>query len=144
MSRMPFLYRRQPIVWILAVVFAVSMIALPGVDARADHDGTHTMLGEYFWTGGNTGGDLKAVFTPTGDGTWDVEFSFDFRDKPHLYAGTAEGSLTDGSLKGTVKNENRRRTFVFEGEVVESKYKAEHAEMTQDERRTGTLEMELQ
>lgn len=142
-SSLPSLSRR-PILLTLAAVFAVTVLALAVGQAQADHDGTHTMVGEYHWTGGNASGDLKAVFTPTGEGSWDVEFFFDFRDKPHVYAGTAEGSLIDGPLKGQVKNENRRRTFTFDGVVVESSYKADHAEITQGERRTGTLEMTLQ
>ena len=136
--------RRHPLLLALAAVLVVGALAMASGQARADHDGTHTMVGEYYWTGGSTGGDLKAVFTPTGDGTWDVEFFFDFRKKPHVYAGTAEGSLTDGALEGEVKNENKRRTFIFGGTVVESKYSATHAEVTQEERRTGTLEMALQ
>lgn len=144
MSRLPFLFRRKPFLLTLAAGFAIALGALAAGQARADHDGAHTMLGEYYWTGGNTGGDLKAVFTPNGDGSWDVEFFFDFRDRPHVYAGTAEGSLTDGPLKGTVKNENRRRSFIFDGVVVESRYKGRHAETTNGERRTGTLELVLQ
>ena len=135
---------RRPLVLTLAVVLVAGALALVAGQAHADHDGTHTMVGEYYWTGGKTGGDIKAVFTPTGDGTWDVEFFFDFRKKPHVYAGTAEGSLTDGTLEGKVKNENRRRTFIFGGTVVESKLSATHAEITADERQTGTLEMSLQ
>ena len=135
---------RRPLLLTVAAVLAVGALALAGGEARADHDGTHTMVGEYYWTGGNTGGDIKAVFTPTGEETWEVEFFFDFRDKPHVYAGSAEGSLTDGELNGEVRNENKRRTFIFGGTVVESKYSATHAEITREERRTGTLEMTLQ
>ena len=144
MSRSPFSARNRPLAWLLGGALAVVLLTLPGADARADDEGSQTMLGEYYWTGGNTGGELKAVFTATGEDTWDVDFFFDFRSKPHVYSGTAEGSLTDGPLEGTVKNENRRRTFVFGGKVVESRFTGEHAEITQDERRTGTLELQLQ
>lgn len=142
MSRLPFSFRRSTPLTVLVGILAIALLTLAGGQAVADHDGAHALEGEYFWTGGNTGGELKAEFTSTGDGTWDVEFFFDFRDQPHVYTGTAEGSLTGGSLKGTVKNENKRRTFTFDGEVDETDltFKGKHAEIRgEGERRTGTL-----
>lgn len=99
-----------------------------------------TLTGEYHWTNADEKGALKAVFKPTGDDTWDVSFYFQFRDKDHTYSGTATGSLSDGSLSGTVKNENERRTFTFEGTTTAGNFEGKHAETTGGgERRTGTL-----
>ena len=64
-----------------------------------------TLNGEFKWSQRNSSGDLKADFTPTGEDTWDVSFHFKFRGEPHVYSGTAEGSLSEGELSGTVKNE---------------------------------------
>ncbi len=120
---------------LLALALTVSLV--PAVLAA---DGEKTLNGEYHWTNADEKGALKAVFTPTGKETWDVSFYFQFRDKDHTYTGTATGSLSDGSLSGTVKNENQRRTFTFEGTTADGSFEGKHAETTGGgERRTGTL-----
>ena len=99
------------------------------------------LVGEYHWNQGGASGDLKAVFESTGENTWDVSFHFDFRSKPHVYSGTATGSLTDGKLEGTVKNESKRRTFTFEGTFEDGTFSGDHSEITRSEVRTGTLSL---
>ena len=47
-------------------------------------------------------GTFNAVFTPDGKNKWKVVFSFKYKGKPHKYAGTATGSLENGTLEGTV------------------------------------------
>ena len=103
-------------------------------------DGEQTLEGEYHWTNADIKGPVKAVFTATGDNTWDVSFYFNFRDKDRTYTGTATGSLSDGSLSGVVKNENQRRTFTFEGTTTGGQFEGNHAETTGGgARETGTI-----
>ena len=99
-----------------------------------------TLTGEFVWEHGNATGDLEAVFTPTGEGSWDVAFHFTFRNKPHTYSGSAQGSLTAGALSGTVLNENKKRTFAFEGSFEDGIFNGTHAEVgDQRTSSTGTL-----
>lgn len=103
-------------------------------------DESTTLTGEYIWENRDTKGDLEAVFTPTGEGTWDVSFHFDFSDKPHTYTGTAEGSLTEGALSGEVRNEDKKRVFRFAGAFEDGTFRGDHEETTEGrERRTGTM-----
>ena len=101
---------------------------------------TQTLTGEFVWSARSDTGDLEAVFTPTGEQTWDVSFHFEFRGRPHVYTGSAQGSLSQGELKGEVKNENKKRTFVFSGTVKNGKFQGTHAEIEGGrEQSTGTL-----
>ena len=119
---------------------AVVLALLLGLTFAHGAPEMQTLTGEYHWSGRNASGDLEAVFTSTGDQTWDVSFHFKFRGRPHTYSGTAEGSLSQGELKGTVKNENKGRTFVFSGTVKDGKFRGTHAETEGDrEQSTGTL-----
>lgn len=121
-------------------LLAVSLFVVTASAARSESEPSHTLTGQYVWTYQNTPGDLEAVFTRTGEGRYDVVFHFTFDGQPRAYRGTAEGSLSEGTLSGTVKNENRRRTFVFDGAVSEGTFRGTHAEIRRGkERRTGTL-----
>ena len=62
---------------------------------------------------GDHDGDVKAVFTETAKGQWDVAFHFEWEDGQHVYAGTATGSLTGGELRGRVENDNEERKAAF-------------------------------
>ena len=118
---------------------AVMTCLIGVVSVQAAEDST-TLSGTYVWENGNSTGDLEAVFTPTGEGTWDVAFHFTFRKKPHTYTGTAKGALDGGTLSGTVLNENKRRTFTFEGAFEEGVFNGTHAEMRGESKQdTGTL-----
>lgn len=98
------------------------------------------LVGEYEWSQGGSSGDLQAKFTPTGESSWKVSFHFMFRGQRHIYTGTAEGSLSNGSLAGEVKNENRRRTFSFTGTVSDGAFEGTHAELFDGRAsKTGTL-----
>ena len=109
--------------------------------AYAATDGTRTFSGHYRWDGQDLSGNLEAVFTPTGEATWDVSFSFKFQG-PHTFSGTAEGSLKNGKLEGTVVNERETRSFDFRGSVKKGKFRGVHFESTGGARRkTGTLSM---
>lgn len=124
--------KRAILLCVLAVLFVLSTAA-HGEEAT-------TLTGEFVWSHRSTTGALEAIFTPKGDGKWDVVFHFEFRGKPHVYTGTAEGSLTDGTLSGTVLNENQRRTFAFSGDVQEGRFSGRHSEVENGrEKSTGTL-----
>ena len=119
-----------------AVLLAL-LLVMPIAHGAPD---TQTLTGEFFWSGGGASGDLEAVFTSTGEQTWEMSFLFEFRGRPHVYTGTAEGSLSQGELRGKVKNENRGRTFLFSGTVKDGKFQGTHA-ATEGvrEQNTGTV-----
>lgn len=121
----------------MSLAIALVLLSAQGVGATED---TETLTGEYVWSSGGNSGGLEAVFTPTGEGTWDVAFHFSFRRQAHVYTGTALGSLNDGELKGKVLNENKRRTFTFRGTVEDGEFRGSHAEIANGrERKTGSL-----
>ncbi|MEM7351565.1 MAG: hypothetical protein AAF657_12205 [Acidobacteriota bacterium] len=122
-----------------ALLLVIAALLLPaGGNLLADD--AQTFTGEYVWTQRNVSDPIEAVFTPTGDGKWDVAFHFKFRGEPHVYEGQAEGSLTDGALHGEVRNENRQRTFTFKGTFADGVFNGTHREITRGrERDTGTI-----
>ena len=114
------------------------LLTAPGGTVLAEE--ITTLNGEFKWSQRNSSGDLKADFTPTSEGTWDVSFHFKFRGEPHVYSGTAEGSLSEGELSGTVKNENKRRTFTFTGSIKDGTFRGTHSEVDDGKAfQTGTL-----
>ena len=120
-----------------STVLLALLLVMPAVHGAPE---TQTLTGEFLWSGGGASGDLEAVFTSTGEQTWDVSFHFEFRGRPHVYTGTAEGSLSQGELRGKVKNENKGRTFLFSGTVKDGKFQGTHAETEGGrEQSTGTL-----
>jgi hypothetical protein len=122
-------------------VLVVAMAGLVGALAgRCFAEDARTLHGSYALADGDGKGDLRAVFTATGERRWDVAFHFSMQGKPHVYAGTAEGSLSEGALKGTVKDEGKDRTFTFRGTFEGGKFQGTHAEITGGrEQPTGTL-----
>ena len=127
---------------VLLVGLFIQSAVFAGDEAKADAAeeaaAETTLTGEYVWNRGPTG-DLKAVFTETGEGTWDVSFHFDFRETPHTYTGVAKGSMS-GKLSGEVKNEDKKRTFSFEGEFKDGVFSGNHEELTPSRAgETGTL-----
>ncbi len=112
--------------------------------ALAAGEGARTVQGEFTWNQRSAKGDLEAVFTPTGDGTWDVAFHFTFRDKAHVYSGIAQGLLSGGELKGTVQNENGDRKFLFQGLVENGQFRGSHSEVEGgDAVETGSLTLHI-
>ena len=120
-------------------LFATLLIA---VSVGVTDDGKRTLKGSYDWTGGKSG-PLTADFFPTDEkGTWKVEFRFDFHG-PHLYTGTAKGSLDKGTLSGEVESDQRKRTFVFSGSFEDGKFAGTHQETTKGRQSdTGTMTLE--
>ena len=123
-------------------VLAVALLCWAGpLSLAADEV---TMEGEFVWTrsDGDTKGDLKAIFTPTGQGTWDVAFHFDWEDGPHVYAGTAKGDLTGGQLEGEVQNDSsdRKATFQFSGTIEDGAFAGTHGHLSDGKLNdTGTM-----
>ena len=124
----------------LSLLVLTALLAFPALaeDTAKAASADTTMVGEYNWNQG-VSGDLKAVFTPDGEGQWQVSFYFDFRNEPHTYTGTAKGAM-DGTLEGEVKNESKKRSFTFEGSFEDGVFNGNHAETTPGRaRRTGTM-----
>ncbi len=119
------------------IVCAV-LLAAHGVGAIAED--SQTLTGEFVWDQRGNRGDLEAVFTATGENTWNVDFHFTFRGSPHTYSGTAEGSLSQGALSGKVYNESKKRTFTFRGNFEDGQFSGTHAEVEGKKKiDTGTL-----
>jgi len=120
------------------VLVALIVSAYAGGAQAAD---TETLTGEFIWNNEGQSGEIEAIFTGTTDGHWDVAFHFIWEDEPHIWAGTAEGSLTDGDLKGSVITDHESKgTFVFEGTFKDGKFTGTHASMRSGERDdTGTM-----
>ncbi len=119
--------------WTLAValLLPVSMVAM---------DGETTLNGEYKWNRMDDAAPLEAIFTPAGDDVWNVSFHFEFRGEKHVYTGQANGNLKAGSLSGEVQNEDKKRTWTFEGAFDEGTFKGTHQEHRGEETfDTGTL-----
>jgi len=104
---------------------------------------SQTLKGDFIWerSDENVTGELKAVFEPTGESAWNVSFYFSFEEKEHVYSGTAEGSLTDGELKGRVMSDGEKpQPFGFEGTFAEGSFQGTHMGFRKGEgTRTGTL-----
>lgn len=92
-----------------------------------------TLRGEYTTWDGFGDGKLEVVFTPTGSNQWTVAFHFTFDGQAHVYNGTAQGSLTEGELKGRVFNESRSRTFTFKGSFKDGTFSGTHSELDDGE-----------
>lgn len=121
----------------LALAMGVLTIAL-ATGAQAGE--ARTLRGEYMVVDSDDRGQLEAVFTPTGDATWDVDFHFDFQGQAHTYSGIAEGSFAAGGLTGTVRDERQRRTFSFTGTYEAGTFQGSHAEIASGgEEPTGTM-----
>ncbi len=122
------------------VLIGVALATLSsGAWATGNAPEPRTLKGGFVWSQSSKGGDLEAVFTPTGEAAWDVAFHFEFRGK-HVYSGTAEGSLTAGELSGKVFNEEKNRAFTFRGRFENGTFRGTHAEIEDgQEEPTGTL-----
>ncbi len=119
------------------VLVGVAILLAAGV---AGAEESRTLTGEFVWNHRGNRGDIEAMFTATGKETWDATFRFTFRGTPHVYQGTAEGSLKQGAFGGKVLNENKKRTFTFTGAFKDGKFRGTHSEIEgQREIQTGTL-----
>ena len=127
------------------IVLAASVLAIFITGAIAENSEV-TLEGSFVWArdDGDHTGDLKAVFTPSGDDAWNVAFHFVWEDEPHIYAGTATGNLKSGSLEGEVENdsEERKTTFRFAGNFEDGVFKGTHGALKDGElNELGTMEL---
>ena len=118
----------QRIRW-AALLGALVLAAMPGFAAD-----DVTLEGGFVWEreDGDHDGDLKAIFTPTGEGTWDVAFHFDWEDGPHVYTGDCSGSL-DGELEGNITGDGEREMkFKFSGAFADGAFSGTHGFVTEE------------
>lgn len=126
----------------IALLLSLVALAAVAVDSNAAKSEKQTLNGEYYWVGDRSRGDLRAVFNEAGENAWKVTFFFRFSGNNHRYSGTAVGTLGEGSLQGEVKNENRRRTFTFEGAFKDGVFEGTHAEIRRGKAtHMGTLKL---
>jgi len=120
-------------------IMLVFLFAVLG--ATVAHAADVTVDGSYVWKRrkGEYKGTFKAVFTPVSEGKWKVVFNFKYKDKPYRYTGTATGSLQNGTLKGTVLNDDKKRTFTFIGTVKDGKMTGTHKEI----KKRGSKKIEI-
>ncbi|MEM7352189.1 MAG: hypothetical protein AAF657_15420 [Acidobacteriota bacterium] len=122
-------------------ILALAALALTAPSLFADE--SQTLTGQFIWerSDKNIDGDLRAVFEPTGESAWNVSFYFKFEEKDHIYSGTAEGSLTDGTLKGKVMSDgDKPRPFEFEGTFADGSFQGTHTGFRKGEPSpTGTM-----
>jgi len=130
--------KRITLVLLTAVALLGGALA-PATPTLAD-DGKQTLTGLFDSGYQDKVRPLRAVFTPTGERTWDVVFYFKFNGRDHEYKGVAEGGLLEGTLSGRVENEGGRRNFTFKGEFKKGTFKGDHFETTRGrEEKTGSL-----
>ncbi len=84
------------------------------------------------------------MFTPTGKDEWNVAFHFEWEGQPHVYEGTAQGSLSDDFLEGEVEdgdNDEDKRTYRFRGTFENGEFAGTHAKVSTEgeSRDLGTL-----
>jgi hypothetical protein len=99
---------------------------------------THTLQGTFTAPQHQDGPrPVRAVFTATEqERHWEVVFHFQFNGAQHAFRGTAEGSLEDGALRGTIRS-YRSRTFIFSGNLSRGVFHGTHAEVSRSGSRTG-------
>ena len=113
---------------VAAIAVALLTLLLSVQDGAVPSGDEVTLTGEFLWKHMNHTGDLDAVFSKTGDDAWGVEFRFVWEGELHVFSGTAEGSLTDGELRGNVVTENPQRpqTFFFAGRFERGRFTGTH------------------
>ena len=91
----------------------LSAFFLAAVPILADDE--VTLSGSYVWERPDetNEGELDAVFTPDGEGEWQVAFRFDWEGEPHVFEGTASGSFS-GDLTGNVASDDPSHPLKFE------------------------------
>ena len=120
----------------LPLLFVAAILLLPSAPTEAT--GEQTLTGTYNSGFQNTPARVVAVFTPTGEELFDVEFDFSHNGRDLTYAGTAEGSLSEGELAGKVSTGTGGRVFTFRGEFKDGKFKGRHFEVSRRGRESET------
>jgi len=127
----------------LVAVFGLFFLAPGGAGASE----TVTLEGSFYWNISEKGrrGDLIGVFTPTSQDSWDVAFHFEWEGEPRVWKGSAQGSLTEGSLKGEVQTDDPEYqfTFRFSGDFKDGTFHGTHGQLEEGELEDrGTLTLQ--
>ncbi len=128
--------------WFPAVVVCLIAGAIPATVAGDNA----RFSGSYVWDRPDqkTEGELDVVFTPTGEGAWNVVFRFDWEGEAREFAGTATGDL-DGELKGNVDSDDPSHPLEFEftGVFSDGKFNGTHGYFNRRGElvESGTLEL---
>ena len=103
---------------------------LPELAKQSKKVRNYTIEGTYNWSAqGDRQHTVTAVFNETAPGKYSVDFSFTWGNKAHVYKGTAEGSLSDGKLIGSVRADDQpNRQFGFNGTSVKGVFSGDHHE----------------
>ena len=121
---------------------ALALLAVSTV-ALAEHHEVK-MKGEYVWERSDREipGEIQAVFTAgEKEGTWKVVFHFEWEGEQRAWEGEATGSLKSGKLEGHgIEERDRKRTFLFSGEVTDGVFSGDHGRERDGEfRRSGRI-----
>ncbi len=135
-----------PLIPILAALaLSCTPISVPPPDSRPDPppahlapSSSHTLEGTFTAPQHQDGPrPVRAVFSAAEkEGLWNVVFHFHFNGAQHAFRGTAEGSLQEGPLHGTISS-YQRRTFTFSGDLTKGVFSGTHAEVSRRGRRAG-------
>ncbi|HXV77347.1 MAG TPA: hypothetical protein VD788_13595 [Candidatus Polarisedimenticolaceae bacterium] len=123
----------------LAAVGFVVLGCVVGGSAAAETE-TVTLKGQFVWERSDKGipGELAAMFTPSGEGTWDVVFHFEWEGEMREWKGTATGNLGSGRLEGeAVEDRDRKRTFAFRGAFTDGVFAGSHGQLRDGELSSG-------
>ena len=126
-------------------MFGSSLLALAilGLAAGAPGDPVEVFRGEYVWKVDGHQNEVEAVFTPTGEAAWDVEFRFAYARRRETYQGIARGSLREGPVHGEVKDNGGVLRYGFELEVEGDRLEGQHFDIWSGRKKlNGTLRLE--
>lgn len=126
----------------LAWFALIALLAISPAERVASLDAATVLDGEWTWKPGDETGDMKATFEPITARSWKVSFRFNFNG-PHVYTGTAEGSLGEGGrLVGRVQSDVGRQEWRFEGTFKNGRLEGKHfAKRGREEELSGTLSL---
>lgn len=125
--------------YLLVVLFLAPILFAEGKKVekveKVEESKEVVMTGDYKWLRGEKvrfEEKLKGVFTPKGNGEWDVSFHFKFKKRDYNYVGTAKGNLDNGQLEGEVRNDGGKgkRSFTFSGDMKDGSISGTHNETT--------------
>lgn len=107
---------------------AALLLLVTGIVAAAPEE--VRLEGSFLWERGDEKieGELTSVrLTPSGEGTWEIAFRFDWEGEPHVFSGTAEGSLS-GELAGNVASDDPGHPlkFEFRGAFADGQFSGTH------------------
>ena len=121
-------------------LLALVCLLLP---ANLGAEETVTFRGEYVWDLDGHQNQVEAVFTSTGEGTWDVTFDFDYARREGTYEGTAKGSLQNGTIEAEVNDAGGTLRYRVEAEIEGDRLEGRHFDIYRGRKKVGgTLRLE--